>query len=262
MCMFDCVAQDRDRVYAICGNFELLGLSYAETRQLCVKIHEQAAHLKVDCGELSPMLLSNTAPQVQAALASFSARPKQDDSSTGAAWMQKHGDFCKTKGLTLSTLKVQPKFTKSDWFRTLSPREQDALNIHITLNPKIRYIDLNPSIDRMSSSEADGLFTIVPGATIYDVCQNRRLVGTELMHLKGFDYALLEGAIESDAAFSDHFFRDLAGNAFTVSIANAILIGVLACMDPSNLNLFLQSKKVHKVASQCSDEDVSALLRF
>lgn len=189
------------------------------------------------------------------------------DQAGKTTWQAKTIAYCTDRKINLSKARVSANTRASRWYNTLPTREQMALAVMHAENPELCGADIGQSIERVFKSQDGIIASLIPGNKIWMYFKDRPerlLYGIEQMMLTGFPLDILETAIDAGAA-SDRLFKDFAGNAFTGSIAEAILISVLIHTLPEHiaeLNKSVSGADRSDAGSDCSSESGDSRVPF
>jgi site-specific DNA-cytosine methylase len=128
--------------------------------------------------------------------------------------------------------------------RALPLREQLGVALHVGSEKGLTAIETSQAIGRMSRSrDANQIKTITPkGRWVLlppMVKHSRVLTGYEKMRMQGFPDDFIRDYLASTAVKKhghvDRFLSELSGNAFSGPVIEAIVISVLAHLQPGHL---------------------------
>ena len=198
---------------------------------------------------LDEFLLPEDHPAVQAEL---TRKTNAGSPGNGENWKQKHKDFLKKKGVAWNLLQLPPEILASPWIHRLTARERETLAYGLMVAEQKQFslsgrktneaneadapaalaVDVSQRIDRCRIAVGNVLHTMVPGQKTWIITKNsdglieknRLLLGCEALALQGFPLTA--------SSFSEAQQQDLAGNAFSATIALALLLGVYTHLPP------------------------------
>ncbi|CAE7242160.1 unnamed protein product, partial [Symbiodinium sp. CCMP2456] len=123
-------------------------------------------------------------------------------------------------GLDCADKEEQPDSAASQEIKS----NKDSADSHRRQEFRFVAVDLSQRIDRVRTSTAGPIFTMLPSQKvwIWSSLHNRLLTGREALRLQGYP---LEPGISKDE-ISDPQMADLAGNAFPATVVMALLLGI------------------------------------
>ena len=162
-------------------------------------------------------------------------------------WPEFHKNFLQAKGLVRTLVVPSESVRASDWFVLLSPPQREslgyALHTAATKGMHATTVDLMPRIDRISIGKDSMLYTITPNNKTWLIEQpehnvkyetNRLVIGRECLGLQGFPASWVDAADpygHKNWRISDSLMSDLAGNAFSISVIVAAMLGTYLHLD-------------------------------
>ncbi len=218
--------QKRKRVYFVFFNTEAFGWTREEAGEMAHRCLAQAASLQVPCGSVRQLLLRPQSPMLAKVLQEKQANAVGPDPLM--PWRAQHATFFRNHGLNWRHLTPTPAMKASPWFALLPPREKEIAiyGAHLAEStPGVFSIDVSQRLGRTPLGSGEALPTILPGAKTYLLRENRLLLGVEALRAQGFPTQWVEEALCAGSV-SDHFLHDLAGNAFSLTVLLAVLIGI------------------------------------
>jgi hypothetical protein len=153
------------------------------------------------------------------------------------SWQRFHEQFFDSKRVTWRHVRAPDDIRSSPWYELLPCREQEVLAYHAAEcnsdADELLGVDTSERIDRAPLSKKGRFSSIKPNSRIYLVPNwaigrrcNRMLLGHDALALQGFPVEWARHAL-SGVRPSDSELLDLAGNASTCSIMQALLIASL-----------------------------------
>ena len=169
-------------------------------------------------------------------------------------------EFCVSHGLRLSAVAMPADMRDSPILGKLPERELAGLSIWLQVKKNIFAIDLNPTLPRMPSVDTgEPIFTIVPNAKIIVPGRMQILCGIDCMQLQGFENRLIQKSLKSKMA-TEPMLRDMAGNAFTVTIPMAITLAIMIVLTEEQIAHY-KTLRNDPHAGQHSTSDVLGFLK-
>ena len=130
------------------------------------------------------------------------------------------------------------------------------------MEPKIQSIDVNPSIDRMTSTtDPTFIHTILPGAKIMMPEREQQLTGIDVMGVSGFGTEILKKAIAQGVA-TESLLRDMAGNMFALGIPICIVQSILRNMPDEHIYSYRALKKRSDKSDKAVLRELNRLMTF
>ena len=191
--------------------------------------------------DLIDVVFATNHPSVQAELAErLKKKPVPIEPSSAS----QHQKAYQMKKLRWGAESVQKTTSKSQWFNTLTGREQDLLPyFQKTVHKDSRLVtgaDIGQSIESIGKTTIDGgkllAPTLIPGSKIWlmfgqkrtdpkgAMKEERLLLGEEMMMIQGFPVT----RISRRDIFDQNFYADLAGNSFSGTVILAMLASLVA----------------------------------
>ena len=194
----------------------------------------------------SSILLDAKDPAVTAELSQRQAKAAgNSQSSLSGNWADLHMQFAESIKVRWGRKPLQ-ELACNPWFKTLTPREQDALPLCQAQMPTSLLRDVSQSISRMNSAtlQDDGAHispTMMPKQALWVErgVESRLLLGREALTLQGFPANAFLKVLDRqrplagiDATFpTEALMSDLAGNAMAVPIVLAMLQAAFAALE-------------------------------
>jgi site-specific DNA-cytosine methylase len=240
--------QIRRRAYGVIVHVGKSGLGLTEASKLAEKILKTKESMAcVEPVSIEKFLLEPGDDYLKKQLVILkAARPKtmrKEASGKKLLWRKALKAICKSRGILYKKLKL-PTRIGSAWLRALPLREQLGVALHVGSEKGLTAIETSQAIGRMSRSrDANQIKTITPkGRWVLlppMVKHSRVLTGYEKMRMQGFPDDFIRDYLASTAVKKhghvDRFLSELSGNAFSGPVIEAIVISVLAHLQPGHL---------------------------
>ena len=217
--------QKRVRYWFISLNVKKLGITAPEAHTLLRKVFATINSMKVSCPSLQPFLLKAKDSYLKQEL-SRRVRAKTGEHQGPSSWKSLHQKECEGMPGGFRNCFPDATITESPWFKLMGNRESMALAKAITDHPKAISVDVYQSMNRVFIGTEKTVSTIVPGCHQWLTKHRRFLVGLEAMAIQGWDLERLRD-VAAEFGTSDNIMRDMAGNAFTKGICNAVIVSLL-----------------------------------
>lgn len=150
-----------------------------------------------------------------------------------AKWIQLHMDLCEQKGIPWPP-PIPAALKKNQWFLSAPRREQEII-CFASLEPGCVWVDASQTATRARNSKSESCPTLLPGCHLWHFPSGRFVTGKDMMRLQGFPTENMKGSPNH----SDSQLADLAGNAFSSSVALAVdmaLLLMVECSKPADDN--------------------------
>ena len=145
-----------------------------------------------------------------------------DPWSKETGWQKAHRDKFEEHGLRWGHETVTPEMQASPWFQALKPREQDLVLFTMKTQPMAVTLDLSQSIGRHRVSLAGKCpGTVTPSEKRFLLNRRRLRVGVESLAMQAIPWQ------DIDVSHEPHVIHSLAGNAWTGTVAMAVLFSIL-----------------------------------
>ena len=169
------------------------------------------------------------------ALASLQVvKAKKLEHSDGSIWRKKLGDFCHQHGLRMIDVMRALSEAQSPWLDALPEREATGFIANTLVRPDAVCMEVSQSVDRMRKGFNGVVCALLPqGRQILRpplVQRARPLHGIERMQLQGFPRQLVEDVMSRKSTITEALLTDLAGNAFSGSIAAVLVLAIVLKM--------------------------------
>ena len=158
-------------------------------------------------------------------------------------WIPSHMDACETLGISWPP-PIPERLQGNEWFQAAPQREQEIVSI-VGRDPDVIWVDASQNLARARGNKNRIAPTILPGCHLFHFPSNRFLIGADYMRLQGIPTHCLQGGSHSQSQLAD-----LAGNAFSSSVALALDIAILCSVE--SLDVADPSSEARRVLEMCS----------
>ena len=218
------IPQDRWRIYIGGVALELYGYDLPSASlsvtSMAEVVESLRSKLQIDFEEL---LIADDDELVLHELRHVQEAGEQDDPwSKETGWQKTHREKFEEHGLRWGHETVSREMQASPWYQALKPREQDLILFTMKTQPMAVSLDLSQSIGRHRVTLEDKCpGTVTPSEKRFFLRRRRLRVGVESLAMQASPWQ------DIDVSHEPHVLHSLAGNAWTGTVAMAVLFAVL-----------------------------------
>ena len=167
----------------------------------------------------------------------------KDTSNLDPAWPLKHRGAFAARGLRWGRVAPSATLAAAPWYQVQNAREKDVLLLAEL--DSVAMLDHSQSLGRTRDRKdvtADRVGTLLPGSRWWLMCKRRELIGIEALSLQGIPWQDKDFICGLDSPF----LMDLAGNAFSSTVAEAMFQSQLAHMPFQPLSVEVEEVATHE----------------
>ena len=218
------VPQDRWRIYIGGVPLEVYGYDLPSATRSVASMAELIESLQSEQQiDLEQFLIADNDELVMHELRHVQEASEEDDPwSKETGWQKAHREKFEEHGLRWGYETVPHEMQASPWFQTLKPREQDLILFTMKTQPAAVSLDLSQSIGRHRVSLANKCpGTVTPSEKRFFLKRRRLRVAVESLAMQAIPWQ------DIDVSHEPHVLHSLAGNAWTGTVAMAVLFSIL-----------------------------------